>query len=185
MREGGEPPAAARWRRWHAPPPSRTAAAVGALADADARPPTKLCSAERRDGGGFVTGFVLGGVVFGALGFLFAPQARGRGVRGGRRAGATARPRPPRSRPHPPRSLQISAALLSEDQRLKLPRFLEEEERTPEETKQVQRKEWGGGPGEGRAGGWQAATRPLTNHGFQPSPSALDSAPFPVFPGPG
>ena len=33
--------------------------------------------------------------------------------------------------------MQISAALLSEDQRLKLPRFLEEEEKDPEATKQV------------------------------------------------
>ena len=32
---------------------------------------------------------------------------------------------------------QISAALLSEDQRLKLPRFLEEEEKDPEATKQA------------------------------------------------
>ena len=32
---------------------------------------------------------------------------------------------------------QISAALLSEDQRLKLPRFLEEEEKDPEATRQV------------------------------------------------
>ena len=33
--------------------------------------------------------------------------------------------------------LQISSALLSEDQRLKLPRFLEEEEKDPEATRQV------------------------------------------------
>ena len=52
-----------------------------------------------------MTGFVVGGAIFGALGFLFAPQ--------------------------------ISAALLSEDQRLKLPKFLEEEEKSPEATKQV------------------------------------------------
>ena len=56
-------------------------------------PPTTL-SAERRDGGGFAAGFLLGGAVFGALGFLFAPQ--------------------------------ISAALLNEDARLKLPRFLDD-----------------------------------------------------------
>jgi len=52
-----------------------------------------------------MTGFVVGGVIFGALGFLFAPQ--------------------------------ISAALLSEDQRLKLPKFLDEEEKDPEATKQA------------------------------------------------
>lgn len=52
-----------------------------------------------------MTGFVVGGAIFGALGFLFAPQ--------------------------------ISAALLSEDQRLKLPKFLDDEEKSPEATKQV------------------------------------------------
>ena len=64
--------------------------------------------AERNgSGGGFLTGFVVGGAIFGALGFIFAPQ--------------------------------ISAALLSEDQRLKLPKFLEEEEKSPEATKQARR----------------------------------------------
>lgn len=43
-----------------------------------------------------MTGFVVGGAVFGTLGFLFAPQ--------------------------------ISAALLGEDQKLRLPRFLQDEE---------------------------------------------------------
>ncbi|CAL5227646.1 g10652 [Coccomyxa viridis] len=57
-----------------------------------------------RDGGGFVTGFVVGGAIFGALGFLFAPQ--------------------------------ISAALLNDEQRLRLPKFLDEEEKSPEATKQ-------------------------------------------------
>jgi hypothetical protein len=52
-----------------------------------------------------MTGFVIGGAIFGALGFLFAPQ--------------------------------ISAALLSEDQRLKLPKFLDEEEKDTEATKQA------------------------------------------------
>lgn len=33
--------------------------------------------------------------------------------------------------------VQISAALLGEDQKLKLPRFLEDEEKDPEATKQV------------------------------------------------
>jgi hypothetical protein len=48
---------------------------------------------------------LVGGAIFGALGYLFAPQ--------------------------------ISKALLSDDQRLKLPRFLEEEKKSPEATKQV------------------------------------------------
>ena len=63
------------------------------------------CRAERDNGGGFVTGFVVGGAIFGALGFLFAPQ--------------------------------ISAALLNDEQRLRLPKFLDEEEKSPEATKQV------------------------------------------------
>ncbi|KAK9842591.1 hypothetical protein WJX81_007827 [Elliptochloris bilobata] len=55
-------------------------------------------------GGGFLAGVLVGGAVFGVLGFLFAPQ--------------------------------ISAALLTDEQRLKLPRFLEEEAKDPEKTKQ-------------------------------------------------
>jgi len=51
-----------------------------------------------------MTGLVVGGVVFGTLGFLFAPQ--------------------------------ISKALLGDDQRLRLPRFLEDEAKDPEATKQ-------------------------------------------------
>ena len=65
------------------------------------------CRAERDSSGGFVAGFVVGGAIFGALGFLFAPQ--------------------------------ISAALLNEEQRLRLPKFLDEEEKSPEATKQVGR----------------------------------------------
>ena len=45
----------------------------------------------------------IGGVVFGVLGFVFAPQ--------------------------------ISQALLGEDQRLKLPKFLDDEEESPEVTR--------------------------------------------------
>eukprot|EP01025_Chloroclados_australasicus_P034890 TRINITY_DN3561_c0_g1_i1.p2 TRINITY_DN3561_c0_g1~~TRINITY_DN3561_c0_g1_i1.p2 ORF type:complete len:146 (+),score=21.84 TRINITY_DN3561_c0_g1_i1:44-439(+) len=56
------------------------------------------------NGGSFMSGFVLGGVVFGTLGFLFAPQ--------------------------------ISRALLNDDQKIRLPRWLEEEEKDPEATKQ-------------------------------------------------
>ena len=67
--------------------------------------PCLPCRAERDNGGGFVTGFVVGGAIFGALGFLFAPQ--------------------------------ISAALLNDEQRLRLPKFLDEEEKSPEATKQV------------------------------------------------
>ena len=52
-----------------------------------------------------MAGVLVGGAIFGALGYLFAPQ--------------------------------ISKALLSDDQRLKLPRFLEEEKKSPEATKQV------------------------------------------------
>ncbi len=48
---------------------------------------------------------MVGGAIFGALGFLFAPQ--------------------------------ISAALLNDEQRLRLPKFLDEEEKSPEATKQV------------------------------------------------
>ena len=70
-----------------------------------ARQPPNGCRAERDNGGSFVTGFVVGGAIFGALGFLFAPQ--------------------------------ISAALLNDEQRLRLPKFLDEEEKSPEATKQV------------------------------------------------
>ena len=47
--------------------------------DLDTHPPLSRNhfkpSAERRDGSsGFTSGFILGGVVFGALGYLFAPQ---------------------------------------------------------------------------------------------------------------
>lgn len=63
------------------------------------------CRADRDNGGGFVAGFVVGGAIFGALGFIFAPQ--------------------------------ISAALLNDEQRLRLPKFLDEEEKSPEATKQV------------------------------------------------
>jgi hypothetical protein len=68
--------------------------------------PYQCCNrAERDSGGGFFAGVLVGGAIFGALGYLFAPQ--------------------------------ISKALLSDDQRLKLPRFLEEEKKSPEATKQV------------------------------------------------
>ncbi|KAL3137299.1 hypothetical protein ABBQ32_006839 [Trebouxia sp. C0010 RCD-2024] len=63
-----------------------------------------VCRAESSRGGGFASGFVVGGVVFGTLGFLFAPQ--------------------------------ISRAILGQDQKLRLPKFLEEEEKSPEATKQ-------------------------------------------------
>ena len=62
-----------------------------------------MCRADRGSGS-FWSGFVVGGVVCGVLGFVFAPQ--------------------------------ISRALLGEDQRIRLPRFLEEEELDPEVTKQ-------------------------------------------------
>eukprot|EP00887_Chlorella_sp_A99_P002801 scaffold6.g2801.t1 len=58
--------------------------------------------ADRSSSGGFLSGFVVGGVIFGVLGFVFAPQ--------------------------------ISKALLGDDERLKLPRFMEEQD--PEVTKQ-------------------------------------------------
>lgn len=61
-------------------------------------------SASRDSGSSFLPGFLVGGAIFGALGYYFAPQ--------------------------------ISKALLSEDQRLRLPRFLEEEKKSPKATKQ-------------------------------------------------
>jgi len=67
-------------------------------------PPTPTNRAERSDSS-WMSGFVMGGVVFGTLGFLFAPQ--------------------------------ISRALLGDDQRLRFPRFMEEEApKDPEATKQ-------------------------------------------------
>lgn len=56
-----------------------------------------------RESGSFWSGVAIGGVVFGVLGFVFAPQ--------------------------------ISQALLGEDQRLKLPKFLDDEEESPEVTR--------------------------------------------------
>lgn len=59
----------------------------------------------RNSDSSFFAGFMVGGVVFGALGFIFAPQ--------------------------------ISRALLGDDQRIKLPKFLEEEQqKDPEQTRQ-------------------------------------------------
>lgn len=58
---------------------------------------------ESRSGDGFLAGFVVGGVVFGALGFLFAPA--------------------------------ISKALLGPDDRLKMPRFLDDA--TPKDPAQM------------------------------------------------
>lgn len=68
-----------------------------------ARHQSLVVRAERGSGGGFWPGFIVGGTIFGVLGFVFAPQ--------------------------------ISKALLGEDQKLKLPRFLDEQE-DPEVTKQ-------------------------------------------------
>ena len=73
----------------------------------DLRGGLDVCRAERDNGGGCLTCFVVGGAIFGALGFLFAPE--------------------------------ISAALLNDEQRLRLPKFLDEEEKSPEATKQVSR----------------------------------------------
>lgn len=81
----------------------RAPAARRALAARPARVLAPQIRAESRNSDGFLTGFVVGGVVFGALGFLFAPQ--------------------------------ISKALLGDDQKLKLPRFLEDE-KDPEATKE-------------------------------------------------
>ncbi|KAF5839311.1 hypothetical protein DUNSADRAFT_1088 [Dunaliella salina] len=65
---------------------------------------TSAASESKSGDTNFLAGFVVGGVVFGALGFLFAPQ--------------------------------ISKSLLGDDQRLRLPRFMEEETKDPEQTKQ-------------------------------------------------
>mmetsp|Transcript_16459 Transcript_16459/g.35579 ORF Transcript_16459/g.35579 Transcript_16459/m.35579 type:complete len:146 (-) Transcript_16459:698-1135(-) len=84
---------------------SRLVSAVPTVPVCRSRQTTVVARAEgRSNGDSFLAGFVVGGVVFGALGFLFAPQ--------------------------------LSKALLGDDQRLKLPRFLEEEEKDPEQTKQ-------------------------------------------------
>ena len=61
-----------------------------------------LFRAER--GPGFWSGFIVGGVVAGVLGYVFAPQ--------------------------------ISRALLGDEQGIRLPRFLDDEEEDPEITKQ-------------------------------------------------
>ncbi|KAG7669142.1 hypothetical protein Ndes2526B_g05421 [Nannochloris sp. 'desiccata'] len=61
-----------------------------------------VVKAER--GPGFWSGFVVGGVVAGVLGYVFAPQ--------------------------------ISRALLGEEQRIRLPRFMDDEDEDPEITKQ-------------------------------------------------
>jgi hypothetical protein len=78
-----------------------------ARAAAPARPARRGAVAARaeRGGAGFMSGFVVGGIMFGVLGFVFAPQ--------------------------------LSRALLGEDQRLRLPRFMEEEEADPEVTRQT------------------------------------------------
>eukprot|EP01023_Acetabularia_acetabulum_P068867 TRINITY_DN9839_c0_g1_i1.p3 TRINITY_DN9839_c0_g1~~TRINITY_DN9839_c0_g1_i1.p3 ORF type:complete len:135 (-),score=19.29 TRINITY_DN9839_c0_g1_i1:177-581(-) len=69
------------------------------------RRPRTLSIRAERDGNGssFMSGFMIGGMVFGTLGFLFAPQ--------------------------------ISRALLNDEQKLRLPRWLEEEEKDPEATR--------------------------------------------------
>ena len=53
-------------------------------------------------------------------------------------------------------TLQISAALLGEDQKLKLPRFLEEEEKDPEATKQVRVQDTTSGVVEAQSNPWCA-----------------------------
>ncbi|GBF87485.1 hypothetical protein Rsub_00196 [Raphidocelis subcapitata] len=89
-----------------APRAPRAAAAarfVVARPSSAGRQLTVVASSERDSN--FMSGFIMGGVVFGTLGFLFAPQ--------------------------------ISRALLGDDQRLRLPRFMEEEgPKDPEATKQ-------------------------------------------------
>ena len=113
-----------------------------AVASAKRTPPAAPCRrASRDDGSGFWPGFVVGGVVCGVLGFVFAPQVSRQAAaapRGEREGGtwsppplaAAARRRAPcRGGSDAPIAacLQISRALLGDDQRLRLPRFLEEE----------------------------------------------------------
>jgi hypothetical protein len=90
-----------------------------------------------------MAGVVVGGVVFGALGFLFAPQV-GHAMPANQRPSlrCSLSPQPTQiALPDPAAAsmgcLQISKALLGDDQRLKLPRFMEEEQpKDPEQTKQ-------------------------------------------------
>lgn len=108
--------------------------------------------AERNADSSFVSGFILGGIVCGGLAFLFAPQVRRppASASAAPRSSASLVPRcrrfsgccrSVRGRLTPdPRTLppsQISRALLGDDQRLKLPRFMEDEQiKDPEATKQ-------------------------------------------------
>jgi hypothetical protein len=106
--------------------------------------------AERSSDGGFTAGFVMGGVVFGALGFLFAPQVRALSLFPLEAADSSVPssctpillPNAPLTHPYtrtppPPSPPQISRALLGDDQRIRLPRFMEEEgPKDPEATKQ-------------------------------------------------
>ena len=71
-------------------------------------------------------------------------------------------------KPLPLSPLQISAALLSEDNSLKLPRFLEDDERTPEETKQVRKKD-GERETEERGGFGRLSPRPCLRLTHPPS----------------
>lgn len=104
-----------------------------------------LSRADSNRGGGFASGFVVGGAVFGTLGFLFAPQVSSKlkslvvhmfvfyriikcstVVVPCCLLGANCSV-----------FMQISRAILGQDQKLRLPKFLEEEEKSPEATKQV------------------------------------------------
>jgi hypothetical protein len=83
--------------------------AIGSPLDPVVSPETMrkpLSTRAERGDSGFTTGFIMGGVVFGALGFLFAPQVG----RGGRTSAAPVAPAAPRQAAESERPCPAAAA---------------------------------------------------------------------------